>query len=145
MGKKNSNTPLLIGAAAIAAWYFWSRAQALNSLIFIPKGIGVQGGGVSLIVGIQNPTSAALQLNGLAGSLSINGSAVGNVTDFQPQLIQAGAETDIQLLILPNLFGIAAGVINEIDGKEGTGALQASLTGTANVNGIALPVNIPFS
>jgi hypothetical protein len=139
----NSTTPLLIGAAGFLAWYFWTRANALKSLLFVPRGLGVQGGGISLLLGVQNITSAALQLNGFAGSLNINGSPVGNVTDFQPQLIAPG-ETQINLLIIPNVFGIAAGVLNEINGNEGSGNIQASLSGTANINGIPLPVNINF-
>lgn len=145
MGKSNNLTPVLLVGAGVAAWYFWTRANALNSLIFVPRGIGVQGGGVSLIIGVQNPTNSALMLNGLAGSLNIQGSAVGNVTDFQPQLIAPNQETPVNLLITPNIFGIAAGVINQIDGNEATGNFQATLTGTANINSIPLPLNISFT
>jgi hypothetical protein len=140
---KNSSTPLLIGVAAFLGWYFWSRANALQSLLFVPRGLGVQGGGISLLLGVQNITSAALQLNGFAGSLNINGAPVGNVTDFQPQLIAPG-ETQISLMVIPNVFGIAAGVLNEVNGNEGSGSIRASLTGTANINGIPLPVNLNF-
>lgn len=141
---KSSVSPLLIGAAAFAAWYFWTRANTLKSLIFNPVGLGVQGAAVSLQLEVDNPTSEAVQLNGFAGSLNINGSPVGNVTDFQPVMVVPGA-TRINLLVTPNVFGIAAGVINLIDGNEGSGNVQASLTGTANVNGIPLPVNLAFS
>ena len=146
MSKKNSSTNLLlIGAAAVAAWYFWTRTAALNSLVFEPVGLGVQGGGISLAVNVQNPTNTALSLSSIVGSLNINGSPVGNVTDFAPMTIAPNAQTQINLLILPNVFGIAAGVINQVDGNEGTGAIQASLTGTANVNGVPVPINLPFT
>jgi LEA14-like dessication related protein len=146
MSKKNSSTNLLlIGAAAIAAWYFWTRTSALNSLIFTPVGLGVQGPGISLAVNVANPTNTPLQLSSIAGSLNINGSAVGNVTDFQPAVIAPNSQTQINLLITPNVFGLAAGVINEVDGNEGSGTIQASLTGTANVNNTPLPINLAFS
>lgn len=145
MGKNRSSSvsPLLIGVAAFAGWYFWTRAQALKSLIFTPVGLGVQGAAISLQLEVDNPTAAALQLNGFAGSLNVNGSPIGNVTDFQPVMVVPGA-TRLNLLITPNVFGIAAGVINQIDGNEGSGNVQASLTGTANINGIGLPVNLNF-
>ena len=144
MGKNRSSiSPLLIAAGGFAAWYFWTRANALKSLIFNPVGLGVQGAAISLQMEVDNPTSAALQLNGFAGSLNVNGSPIGNVTDFQPVMVLPGA-TRLNLLITPNVFGIAAGVINEIDGNEGSGNVRASLTGTANVDGIALPVNLNF-
>jgi LEA14-like dessication related protein len=145
VGKKSSNNLLLIGAAAIAAWYFFTRSNALNSLIFTPVGLGVQGSGISLAVNVANPTNTALSLSSLAGSLNIQGSAVGNVTDFTPQVIQPNSQTQINLLITPNVFGLAAGVINQIDGNEGSGSIQASLVGTANVNGVPLPVNLSFT
>ena len=145
MGKKSSNNLLLIGAAAIAAWYFFTRSNALNSLIFTPVGLGVQGPGISLAVNVANPTNTPLTLSSLAGSLNIQGSAVGNVTDFQPSVIAANSQTQINLLITPNVFGLAAGVINEIDGNEGSGSIQASLSGTANVNGVTIPINLSFT
>jgi LEA14-like dessication related protein len=145
VGKKSSNNLLLIGAAAIAAWYFFTRSNALNSLIFTPVGLGVQGSGISLAVNVANPTNTALSLSSIAGSLNIQGSAVGNVTDFTPQVIQPNSQTTINLLITPNVFGLAAGVINQIDGNEGSGSIQASLSGTANVNGVPIPVNLSFT
>jgi hypothetical protein len=144
VGKNASVSPLLIGAAAFAAWYLWTRANTLNSLIFNPVGLGVQGGGVSLQLEVDNPTPNALQLNGFAGSLSLNGSPVGNVTDFQPVMVAPGA-TRINLLVQPNVFGIASGIIGLLDGNEGSGNFQAQLNGTANINGIPVPVNLSFS
>lgn len=142
--KRGSVNPLLIGAAAFAAWYFWTRANTLKSLIFNPVGLGVQGAGISLQLEVENPTSNSLQFNGFAGSLTVNGSNVGNVTDFQPVLLAPGS-TRINLFVSPNVFGIASGVIGILDGNEGSGNFQSSLNGTANVNGIPLPVNINFT
>lgn len=145
MAKNNSKNLLLIAAAAIAGWYFWTRSATLNSLQFIPTGIGVQGAAVNLTIGVQNPTANPLTLSSLIGSLSISGSPVGNVSDFTPVVIQPNSQTNINVLITPNVFGIAAGAINMIDGNEGESGLNATLSGTANVNGIPLPVNIAFS
>lgn len=146
MGKNKggSISPLLIVGAGLAAWYFWTRANALKSLVFNPVGLGVQGAAISLQMEVDNPTSNSLQLNGFAGQLYVNGSPIGNVTDFQPVMVLPGAAR-INLLITPNVFGIAAGVISQLDGSEGSGNFSASLVGTANVNGIPLPVNISFT
>jgi hypothetical protein len=144
LNKSNTATPLLIGAAAIAAWWFFSRANTLNSLIFIPKGVGVQGAGLNLVLGVQNPTGSAIQLNSIAGSVNVNGSPIGNVSNFSPIVIQPNAETDVPLYLTANLFGLAGGVINQLDGNEGSGNFTASLSGTANVNNIPVPVNLNF-
>jgi hypothetical protein len=144
MARSSNTTPLFIAAAAFAAWWLFSRANALNSLIFIPKGIGVQSGGLNLILGVQNPTGSAIQLNSLAGSINVNGSPIGNVSNFSPQIIAPNQETDVPLYLSANLFGIAGSVINQLDGNEGSGNFRANLTGTANVNNIPVPVSIDF-
>jgi hypothetical protein len=145
MSKKNSTNSLLLVAAVIAAYYLWTSAGTLNSLQFIPKGIAVQGSGFSLVLGVQNPTNNAINFSSLAAALNVNGSPVGNVSSFTPVTIAANSETDITLMVIPNAFGIASGIVNLADGNEGSGNFSSSLTGTANVNNAALPINIPFS
>jgi hypothetical protein len=144
MGKSKNNNNILILAGGFAAWWLWSRATTLQSLNFIPRGLAVVGGAISLIIGVQNPTNNSLQLNSLSGNLIMNGNAIGNVADFQPVLIGANNETQINLLVTANFFGIAAGALNAIEGNE-TSVINANLQGTANVNGTPLPVNITFA
>ena len=145
MSKKNSTNSLLLVAAVVAAYYLWTSAGTINSLQFIPKGIAVQGSGFSLVLGVQNPTNNAINFSSLAASLNVNGSPVGNVSSFTPVTIAPNSETDINLLVLPNAFGIASGIINLAEGNEGSGNFSSSLSGTASVNNTALPINIPFS
>jgi hypothetical protein len=145
MSKKNSSNALLLVAAVVVGFYLWSSAGTLNNLQFIPKGIAVQGSGFSLILGVQNPTSTAISFGSLAASLNVNGSGVGNVSNFTPTTIAANSETDINLLVLPNAFGLASGIINLADGNEGSGNFSSSLTGTANINGVPVPINVQFS
>lgn len=139
-----TNTLLIVGAAA-AAWWFFTRANALNSLVFVPKGIGIQGGGLNLLLGVQNPTGAAIQLNSLAGSVNVNGSPIGNVSSFQPITIAPNAETVVPLYLAASPFGIVAQTVNLLDGNEGAGNFSASLSGTANINNIPVPINLSFT
>jgi LEA14-like dessication related protein len=141
----SSQTWLLIAAAGGLAWYFFSRAQTLSNLIFVPRGIGTVAGGVSVRLGVQNPTANPIQLNSLAGSLVINGNAVGNVSSFLPVTIAPNAETVLDLTIIPNMFGAASQVLNLIEGNEFNTKLNPSLQGTANVNNIAVPLNISLT
>lgn len=146
MTKKPSNQNLLLlGAAGIAAWYFFTRAGALNNLNFVPLGLGVVPGGVSVQLGVQNPTNTPITLNSFVGSLSISGSPVGSVSTFTPVTIAPNSQTPLSLYVGANYLGLASGVLNQLEGNEGSGNYNAVLSGTANVNGIALPINVQLN
>lgn len=142
--EKNNNTLLLVGGG-VAAWYLLSRYSTIKNLLFVPRGIAVVGGAISVILGVQNPTSNSLAFQALSGSLVVNGNNVGNVASFQPLIILPNAETQIQLLITPNLLGIGSGILNLIEGNPGSSSFSASLQATANINNTAVPVNVSFT
>jgi hypothetical protein len=138
-----SNNLLFFGALGVAAWYLLTRYNTISSLNFIPRGLGLVGNAVSVIIGVQNPTSQGIQLQSISGNLILNGSSVGNVADFTPVLIAPNAETQINLLITPNIFGIAANAIYQLQNGL-TGGINATLQGTANVNNNPIPLNVNF-
>ena|SRR5277367_5641866 len=138
-----TNNLLIFGAIGVAAWYFLTRLSTIGSLNFIPRGLGLVGNAVSVLIGVQNPTSEGLNLGSISGNLVVNGNSVGNVADFTPVVIAPNAETQIQLLITPNIFGIAANVIYQLQ-QNLTGGINATLQGTANINNNAVPLNVNF-
>jgi len=144
MAKNNSsaNTLFLVGGGFVL-WYLLTRIQTIGNLNFVPRGLGIVGNAVSVILGIQNPTSNALLFNSLSGDLMVNGNSVGNVADFQPVTIMPNSETPITLLITPNIFGIAANAIDQISNGL-TGGISAKLQAIANVNNTPVPVNVQF-
>lgn len=137
------NNLLAFGALGIAAWYLLTRFSTITNLNFVARGLGLIGNAVSVVIGVQNPTSQGLNLQSISGNLILNGNSVGNVSDFTPVTIAPNAETQINLVIVPNIFGIAANALYQI--QQGiTGGIQASLQATANINNNAVPVNVTF-
>lgn len=143
MAKKSNNTLLLVGAG-LAAWYILSRYNTASSLNFVPKGIAVVGGAVQLVLGVQNPTSNGLNFDSLSGTVSVNGTALGNAASFTPAYIAPNAESDIVILVTPSFLGLANGILNTVQNGL-TSGIQAVLTGTVNVNNTPFPINLNFS
>ncbi len=106
------------------------------------KPFGVNG--FQVVLGVQNTSNTTLQYNSFAGSLIVNGSAVGNVSDFTAQPIAANAETDLTINISANVLGIASQIMQQLQ-SGGTGIQSASLNGTANISGVQYPVNVQLA
>jgi LEA14-like dessication related protein len=138
------NGGLLLAAAGIAAYFLWQKSQAIGSLNFIPRGVGIGGGGIILQLGIQNPSSTPLSLNSFVGNLLVNGGASGNVTSFQPVTIAPNSETVVPVYISPNVFGVFNTAMNMINSGS-TSGLSLVLDGSANVGTVLYPVHIIFA
>jgi LEA14-like dessication related protein len=139
---------ILIFGGLIIAFIFFGGAQTVNSLKFVATGVGFDVSNllspiINVTVIVQNPTSTALQLNSFAGTATVNGTASGNVSYFQPVLIAANSQTTITLQIRLSDAGIISDLMNFI--SAGTGQLLVAVNGTANINGAGLPVSLSMN
>lgn len=131
---------IIIGA--FIAYLLYSKVNTGASLQFLPLGASWNGGTLQIQVGVQNPTNGSLSLTSLAATAYVNGTASGNLSDFTPALIAPNAQTPIVLNFQPSIIGIAQDVVSELNSQ---GAMTIAVKGTANVNGVALPVNLNFT
>lgn len=136
-----SNTIIALVLAVVIGYWAYTRYGAVSNLQFLPRGITVSGGSFQVVIGVQNTSSVALQYNSFAGTLSVNGSTVANVSDFTAQPIAANAETDLTFNIAANILGLASTLLSQIN-SGGTSISSAILTGTANIGGTQYPVNV---
>ena len=137
---KRTTIALLVAAGLLGFWAYKKFATLIN-LQFVPRGIDTTGTGFMVILGVQNTASDTLQYNSFSGTLYINGSAVGNVSDFNSKLIAANAETQLPFTISVNLLGLGSQLINQIT-QGPTGIQSASIKGVANISGGQYPVNV---
>src|SRR5689334_21278732 len=131
---------LLLIAGMVALWVY-SKAHTGANLQFLPLGASWDGGALHVQIGVQNPTNDSLQFQSLAGTVYINGTAAGTITDFTPAIIAPNAQTPVTLTYSPSIFGVASSLINLLNNG---GGVTIGLKGNANVNGISLPVNLNF-
>jgi len=135
---------LLILGGAAAIWLLF-KANTAQSLQFQPTGASWDGGSLQVQIGVINPTAGDLTLNSLSGTLSVNGKNVGIValpSGDLPKVIAPNTTTPVILQYMPNYLGLLFTLLNQL--KQSGQSLSIIYTGSANVNGIALPINLHF-
>jgi LEA14-like dessication related protein len=135
---------LLIAAAGLFAYWAYSKYRTVINLQFLPRGISTGPAGFAVQLGVQNTSNQTLQYNSFAGTLSVNGQNVANVSDFQAVPIQANAETELTINITPNIVGLISQIFSQIQSGV-TGITSAVLQGTANVGGQQYNVNVQLA
>lgn len=143
---KNDKVLLIAGAAVVAYWFF-SKARALKGLVFTPgpiSGVTLTGGApvLSLNISVQNTNSASLRIDSLAANVMSNGILIGNVYNFFPAEVPANAAVLMPVQIRLGTIGLVSDLITSI--QYGSASQSFVIDGSANVNGIQLPLNVSF-
>ena len=141
-------TVLLIGGAAFLLWMFGSGATVVSNLKFIENGMTFNVSNplritINLAVIVQNPTSGSVTLESLAGYFFINGQQSGNVSDFVPSVIAANSQTLINLILSVNDLSLVGVIMDYIN--SGSSSVVVNVQATANISGVAIPVNLSFT
>jgi len=144
---KTADKVLLIGAAGIAAYVFYSKARALADLVITPGPItdmGFQDATpvATVTVLAQNTSSTGILINSFAGNVFSNNILVGNAFSFQPVLIPGNAQVPVIINIQFKALGIVADIIRAFQQNNFSQDIQVQ--GFANVSGWQLPVNVDF-
>jgi LEA14-like dessication related protein len=129
---------------ALIAAGFWvlTKYRASQSLTYRPIGVNFDGANLILTLGITNQSSFPISFTSFNGTVSANGVPLGGIADYQPAVIAAGAETQLQLVLVPNLANIANLVKNIFTQQS---AQQINLDGMLVAENINLPVNTSFA
>lgn len=138
---------LLIGAAAFAGYWFYSKSLALARLVFSPGsilGVNFTGGvpSITVAVNVQNTSNSALELRSFAGNVSSNGTLIGNVYNFLPVEIPGNSQVQMPVQIQLQILGITNDLIQSF--TNGNFTQQIEIAGSANVNGFQLPVSMIY-
>lgn len=93
---------------------------------------------------VQNVSNSAIQVNSLNGTVSVNGTNIGNVSDFSGSVqVPANSQTAVNVHFSPSLLsipGIVATFVQGIISGNPTGeTLNFEVQGFVNVNGNVIP------
>jgi len=133
--------------AAGAAWYLLTRYSVGKNARFYFKRVSIKNRKIELQIAVQNPTSTSIKLNSLAGEIYANEKLVSNVSTFTPVDIPGNSEVVLTFNIVPNVagvFNLVKNLVTSVVKKEKNVGLTIRLDGTANVDRLAVPINITY-
>jgi len=134
---------LLIGGALVAL-YIIGRTRLATNVKVLFRGLSFGGGlrkpSISLRFGVQNPTDQTATVRSLVGQVDANGRTVADVSGFQALQVGPNTESILTVQAQPAAVGIVQTVAEFLRQKE-RGPVRVTFTGTANVDGVNLPIN----
>lgn len=138
----------LVGVAGFLAYSLLRKGAAATDLLFFPdgiKGFYFKNGSPIVRFGmrVQNTSNQNFTINSFACNVTSNGTTIGNASFFGAQGIAANSQTVLVIEIQLFALSIVQEIINAISTKNFQFPLQ--LTGTANVDGLVIPVNLNYT
>lgn len=136
----------ILGLAAVAGLAYWafSRKKLKESALFSFEGVRIANNQLQIKLGLSNPTNAEVTINSIVGVLNSKGNDIANVSSFEKIKILPNNKTFINLTVQPSLIGLFT-TVKQIVKKGGLKNLSLKFKGTANVNGLPLPIDITYS
>lgn len=135
---------LLIGAA----WLHTSTlTKAAGHLLFVPgniTNIGLEGMYPVVVADliVQNTSNVNFTLNSLAGSVTSDGTLIGNISNFTAVSIPGNSQTAVPLHLSLFPLGIVDNIIQAFYG--GFQRKEFVIDGSVNANGQQVPLKIIF-
>jgi hypothetical protein len=88
---------------------------------------------------VQNPTNQTITIKSITGSVSVNDKYLANVSAFGDQKVIPNSESILRLTARPSATGVFQSIRELLTQPVGT--ISASFQGTANVDGIVVPIS----
>jgi len=136
---------LLIGGLLIAGvFYFIGKKKLAKAIRFSIEKISFSGTKIILRLGLLNPTGNEAKFNSMVADVFVKENQIATLTTFQTVKIAPNSKSAIDIQITPTGIGILS-TLRTLLSKGGLKNLQAKIKGTANVDGVAFPVDITYS
>lgn len=130
---------LILGAGAVAIWYFLGRMQLGNKTKLLFKKIRLIGKGLSkqieLNFQVQNPTGQTGTISAMTGEVLVNNQIVADFSSFNEQKIAPKSASEIKIIAAPSI-GILKLLTTKGLFKAG---VNYTIRGSANFDGIIAP------
>ena len=133
------------GILALAVIYILRKKSFVDNAKFSLENVAFNWNKKEVYVrmGILNPTNAQITISSILGSLFLNNNEVATVETFNKLLVSPNAKTSLNLTMKPTLYGIFTSlksIFSKKDSKEVFKNYKVKFVGTANANGVNLPL-----
>lgn len=131
----------LLALAGIGLYWFAQLGTAGNTAQLIFSGVTVNSPtNFTLHFIVQNISNATVKFNGLTGTVAVNGTVIGNISNFTPITIQPVSQQNLNVNFQPNLLGVASEISQLF--TTGNQSLDFTINGNYNIDGFVLPFNL---
>ena len=136
----------ILGVLVLAGVGYWaySRKKLKETALFSFDGVRIANNKLQIKLGLSNPTNASVTINSIVGVLNSKGNDIANVQSFETVKILPNNKTFINLDVTPSLVGLFT-TVKQIVKKGGLKNLNLKFKGTANVNGLPLPIDLTYT
>jgi hypothetical protein len=94
---------------------------------------------VNVEMAVQNPTNQTITIKSITGSVSVNDKYLANVSAFGDQKVLPNQESILRLTARPSATGVFQSIREIL--TQPVGSIAASFQGTANVDGLVVPIS----
>jgi len=135
------NLFLWVGGAA--ALFLLSRFKFGQKAIFQLRTLRPGGSllqpTINVEMAVQNPTNSTIKIKSITGSISVNDKYLANVSAFGDQKVLPNQESILRLTARPSATGVFQSIREIL--TQPVGSIAASFQGTANVDGLVVPIS----
>lgn len=140
-----TSTVLLLGGAAFLLLFYGDLGIANNVLQYYISSVdftGITTGKIGLV--IQNPSNTAILINSMAGTVSANGTTIGNISNFQGGItINPNSQQVVTVYVAVSITAVLGTLYTMLTSPTGLNLINFVLAGNVNIAGIPAPV--PFN
>jgi len=94
---------------------------------------------INVEMAVQNPTNQTITIKSITGSVSVNDKYLANVSAFGDQKVLPNQESILRLTARPSATGVFQSIRELL--TQPVGSIAASFQGTANVDGLVVPIS----
>ena len=94
---------------------------------------------INVEMAVQNPTNQTITIKSITGSVSVNDKYLANVSAFGDQKVLPNSESILRLTARPSATGVFQSIREIL--TQPVGSIAASFQGTANVDGLVVPIS----
>ncbi len=137
--------PFLALAAGVGALiYFSNLGVGANDLQILLNNVQINGiSDIKITLTIQNVSNATLNIKSMTGTVTLNGSTIGQVSSFTPVDVEPNSQQNIVVTLNPSLVslpGVVMSLLNQT-GKQ----LDFVVAGNVNLNNLVVPFSVADS
>jgi LEA14-like dessication related protein len=134
--------PVLALVAGVGALiYFSNLGVGANDLQILLNNVQIRGvTDIQITLMVQNVSNATLNIKSMTGTVTLNGSTLGNISSFQKVDVLPNSQQPITVTLNPSLIALP-GIVQTL--LQGSGKqLEFVVEGNVNLNSLVVPFSV---